>query len=75
MPHMITNFSGKQWTEGRSATKYTYTVDDIARLTGLKRKTIWNYTTQGKLIPSSLESVVHFISYYQNKDLNRRLNS
>lgn len=53
---------GRENTSGRGYTKYTYTVQDVAKVSGRAVGTVRNDVAKGKLDLDSLESVVAYIS-------------
>jgi len=52
----------------RGPKRFSYTFDDIARAAGLSLGTIKNATSQGKLDPSNLESVIEFVNLRRQGD-------
>ncbi len=50
-----------RWSKGRSETKYTYTLSDIARLKGVKVPAIRKAIQRNRLNPADLASVISYI--------------
>ena len=50
--------------DGRHPTKFTYTYNDIAELTGLSLQTVRIYASRRKLDPYDLRSVITFVNSY-----------
>lgn len=66
---MPINKEGKLTGTGRHDTKYTYTLRDIAKVTGYKLSYLYKMKQQGLLNPNSLLDVIEFI------DARRKLRS
>lgn len=53
----------KQWANGKSLHKFTYTYEDITRLTRLSSSTVRQYAYE-KFNPNDSESVIQFVIKY-----------
>ena len=58
---------GKRWQNGKSYHKYTYTVKDIAEITGRSLGTIRNDMSAGKINMDDLLNVMQYIVKFNPK--------
>ena len=57
-----------RWTKGRGATKFSFTYEDLAQITGLNINTLRQYAWNKRFDPKNLSSVVLFLAPYLLKD-------
>lgn len=53
-----------RWTKGRGNTKFFYTYEQLAQITGLSVTTIRQYVWKKRLDPKDLVSIVRFLQPY-----------
>lgn len=64
---MITNET--RWTNGRGNTKFYFTYEDLADITGLKPSTIRQYVWKKELDPKNIKSVAAFLMPYLSRQV------
>lgn len=58
---------------GKKASAFVYTYEDLMRLTGMDRNTVYQHKTRGSFDPSRLESVIRWVARHGSLSLRIRI--